>query len=144
MNWRIGELLIRKKLITWEQLEEALEDQQRTSELLGEILVRKKFISQFLLYKVLAEKHRMQLVELKKTHLNPLAVDMVPKSVAVKYGFFPIEITEDTLIIALSNPMNILPEDELKKLFKIKNIRSTLCLPQDLSDAWAEHYPAKN
>ena len=41
MNWRIGELLVRKKLISWEQLEEALDEQQRTHELIGEILVKK-------------------------------------------------------------------------------------------------------
>lgn len=143
MNWRIGELLVRKKLISWEQLEEALDEQQRTHELIGEILVKKKFISAFLLYKTLAEKHRMQFIELQKIHVNPIAVEIVPKSVAMKFGFFPLELADNTLIITLSNPLNVLPEDELKKLIKIQSIRATLCMPQDLEWAWSYYYGVK-
>lgn len=52
---RVGELLLRKGLITEEQLEEALREQARTGKRLGDILVEKGFIEREILEKVLRE-----------------------------------------------------------------------------------------
>ena len=63
-NWHIGEILIQKRLIDWEQLNEALSEQKLTRESVGEILVRKQRIPRFLLYKALAERHAMPFADL--------------------------------------------------------------------------------
>ena len=39
--WRIGEILVQKKLITWDELDEALEEQKNTQKSIGEILLEK-------------------------------------------------------------------------------------------------------
>ena len=51
---KIGEILIEEKLITEEQLSEALETQRLTGQKVGQILVDKGFIKESVLYKVLA------------------------------------------------------------------------------------------
>ncbi|MCM8776563.1 MAG: type II secretion system protein GspE, partial [Candidatus Omnitrophica bacterium] len=80
MTWRIGEILIQKKLITWEQLSEVLVEQKKTKELTGEILVRKGFISYPLLYKALAEQRGIPFVDLGRVKINPKAVESIPRS----------------------------------------------------------------
>ena len=42
---RLGDALIKQKIITKQQLELALKEQKRTKELLGEIVVRLGFVS---------------------------------------------------------------------------------------------------
>ena len=143
MSWRIGEILIQKKLITWEQLEDALEEQKRTKELTGEILIRKGYISANLLYKALAEQYHMRFVDLKRIKINPKALELIPRSVAEKYSLMPIELQNNTLVIGISNPLNVWPELEIKQLTKIDDIRTVLCLASDIHQAIQESYQAE-
>jgi hypothetical protein len=147
MFWRIGEILVQKKLISWEQLEEVLAEQKRTKEFTGEILIRKGYIPAVFLYKALADQYQMRFVDLKRTFINPKAVELLPRSICEKYGLFPIEKGQESLIIGISNPLNTWPEMEIKQLAKIDKIETVLCLPAHIQQAIEEHYPkevAKN
>ena len=140
MTWHIGEILIQKKLISWEQLEDALAEQRKTKEFTGEILVRKHYISELLLYKALADQHKIRYVALKHTHINPKAVAAIPKSIAEKYTLMPIDIMQNTLTVGIGNPLNIWPESELKELTGFHEIRTVLCLPEDIRQTIKENY----
>ncbi len=140
MSWHIGEILIQKKLISWEQLEDALEEQRKTKEFTGQILVRKRYISELLLYRALADQHKIRYVDLKHTKINPKAAAAVPKSIAEKYNIMPIEIVQGALMVGIGNPLNIWPETELKELTQFAEIRTVLCLPDDIKQAIQENY----
>ncbi len=141
MFWRIGEILVQKKLISWEQLEDALAEQKRTKEFTGEVLIRKGFIAPIFLYKALAEQYQIRFVDLKRTFINPKAVELLPRSVCEKYGMFPIEQGQENLIVGISNPLNSWPETEIKQLTKKNRIETVLCLPSHIQLAIDEHYP---
>ena len=140
MAWRIGEILIQDKLITWEQLKEALEEQERTKEFIGEILVRKKFIPKLLLYGALAKQHHMRFVELKHIRINPKAVELIPRSIAQKYSLLPIDVRDEVLFLGISTPLRIWPEVELKQMAKVREIRTVLCLPEEVNQMIQEQY----
>ncbi len=140
MDWHIGEILIQKKLISWEQLQDALSEQRKTKEFTGQILVRKRYISELLLYKALAEQHQIRYVPLPHTKINPKAVAAVPKSIVEKYNLIPIEIVREELVIGVGSPLNIWPESELKVITGFTQIRAVLCLPADIKQAILENY----
>ena len=142
--WHIGEILIQKRLIDWKQLEDALNEQKRTQELLGEVLVRKQYIPRFLLFKALAERHAMPFVDLVHVFIDPRAVERVPKSVAVKYGFVPIEMKDGTLVVGISDPCVILPEAEIAELARASKIKMVLCTPDAVATAIDQHYGSPN
>ena len=140
MTWHIGEILIQKKLISWEQLEDVLKEHRRTKELTGHILVRKGYIPERLLYRALAEQHQMRYVDLKHTKINPRAVAAVPRSIAEKYNLMPIEIIQNVLTVGIGSPLNLWPGSELKEITKFPEIRTVLCLPGDIKQAIRENY----
>ena len=140
MAWRIGEILLQKKLITWDQLQDALEEQKKTREFTGEILVKKGYISQSLLYKALAEQYNIRFIDLKRIKINPKALELIPRSVCVKYSIIPIEVREEILLIGISNPLNVWPEVELKQLTHMTDIRTVLCLPADITESINVNY----
>lgn len=147
MFWRIGEILVQKKLISWEQLEDALAEQKKTKEFTGEVLIRKGYVAPIFLYKALADQYKLRFIDLKRTFINPKAVELIPRSICEKYGIFPIEIGQENLIIGHSNPLNTWPEVEIKQLTKKNVIETVLCLPSHIQLAIEEHYPkdaAKN
>ena len=142
--WHIGEILIRKKLIDWEQLEDALNEQKRTHEFVGEVLIRKQYIPKFLLFKALAERHAMPFVDLSHVFIDPRAVERVPKSVAVKYGFVPIEMQDGTLVIGIGDPCAVLPEVEIAELAGVSETKTVLCTPDAVASAIDQHYGSQN
>jgi type IV pilus assembly protein PilB len=139
-QWHIGEILIQKRLIDWKQLEDALSEQKRTHEFVGEVLVRKKYIPKFLFYKALAERHTMPFVDLSHVFIDPRAVERVPKSVAVKYGFVPIEIQSGTLVVGIGDPEAVVPESEIAEIAMVSVIKTVLCTPDAVAAAIDQHY----
>ncbi|HQB94540.1 MAG TPA: hypothetical protein PK997_04935 [Candidatus Omnitrophota bacterium] len=140
VNWRIGEILVRKKLIDWKQLEEALLEQEKTRESVGEVLVRRKFIPRFLLYKTLAERHAMPFADLSRIRIDEAAIRRVPQSIAQKHGIIPVEIRGRTLVIGIGDPTAAIPEAELATLAKVDKIHAVLCTPEAVRAAIAANY----
>jgi type IV pilus assembly protein PilB len=139
-QWHIGEILIQKKLIDWKQLEDALNEQKRTREFVGEVLVRKHYIPRFLLYKALAERHAIPFVDLSHIFIDALAVQRISKSIAVKYQMIPVEIQEDTLVVAIGNPVGVFPEKEIAELARVTTIKTVLCTPEAVAAALEMNY----
>jgi hypothetical protein len=143
-QWHIGEILIQKKLIDWKQLEEALNEQEQTRESVGEVLVRKQHIPKFLLFKALAERHAMPFVDLSQVFIDPLTVERVPRSVAVKYGFMPIEMRDGAMVVGIGDPRTVLPRSEIAGIAKVSEIRTVLCTPDAVAVAIDQNYGNQN
>ncbi|GEM_PF-6316122 len=58
-RYELGQLLIMKGMISQQQLEEALSEQQKTKKFLGEILVEKGFVSKEILLECLTEQKKL-------------------------------------------------------------------------------------
>lgn len=139
-QWHIGEILIQKKLIDWKQLEEALNEQKRTHEFVGEVLVRKQYVPKYLLFRALAERHTMPFVDLTHVFIDPKAVERVPRSIAVKYGFIPIEMRAEGLVVGVGDPGAVLPDAEISELAGVSGIRTVLCTPEAVTNAIDQNY----
>jgi len=143
-QWHIGEILIQKKLIDWKQLEDALSEQKRTHEFVGEVLVRKQCIPKYLLFKALAERHTMPFVDLSHVFIDPRVVERVPKSVAAKYRFVPIEMQAEVMVVGVGDPCAVLPEAEIAELAKVSEIKTVLCTPEAVALAISQNYGGQN
>jgi type IV pilus assembly protein PilB len=139
-NWHIGEILVQKKLIDWKQLEEALDEQKQTRESVGEVLVRKQYLPKFLLFKALAERHAMPFVDLACVFIDPRTVERVPRSVAVKYGFMPIEMRDGAMVVGVRDPRAELPHQEIAAMAKVSGIKTVLCTPDAVNTAITQNY----
>lgn len=139
-QWHIGEILIQKRLIDWKQLDDALSEQKRTREFVGEVLVRKKYVPKFLFFKALAERHTMPFVDLTHVFIDPRVIERVPRSVAAKYGFIPIEIQGNAMVVGTGDPQAALPEAEIAEMAKVAEIKKVLCTPDAVVNAIAQHY----
>jgi len=140
VTWRIGEILVRKKLISWDQLEKVLEEQRLTKKLTGEILVKNNYVPQYFVYQALAEQFNLQLIDLERTRINPKAIELIPKHVIHQFQILPIEIQTGTLIIGISNPLTTWPKSDIKKMTKVQEVQCVLCLPNQLEDAIEKFY----
>lgn len=113
---RIGDLLKTRGLINEKQLHIALIQQRITGDLLGSILVKLGFVSSKELGQILAEQSGLEFVDLNEYIISEDALKRVPKDVAEKTGFVPLELESGRMSIGVMNPSNILAIDKVAKI----------------------------
>ena len=136
---RIGQLLIEKKLITNDQLVEALKIQKERKERLGELLVNLGYISKDSLLEVLSIELHIPAVHLARTKVSPEVIRLVPRKMAEKYCLLPVDVADDTLSVAMSDPLNMNALDDMRHATG-KIIRPLLAIDRDVREAIEQYY----
>ncbi len=138
---RIGELLLREKKITPQQLQEALEEQKRQGgqPKIGAILVKKGFITEETLTFFLSKHFGLPQIDLEGLTFDPTLTEVIPAQVARKYDILPIGREGANLKIAISDPSNIFALDDLKFLTG-SNIQLFLVSDHSLKEALDKFY----
>lgn len=102
----LGEFLIEDGVITKAQLEEALERQKETGELLGEILVKLGFATEQDVASVVALQYGIPYLPVRQCDIDKELLKLIPKEVAVRYRCFPISRIGSMLTIVMGNPLD--------------------------------------
>lgn len=112
---KIGDVLVNEKLITPEILQQAL-DKQRTDRKkpLGEILINMGVVDMEVIRSMLAKKMGIPFVNVRKFYVEPSTFDLVPISIINKYAILPLYRTDNTLVVAMENPLNWEPLNEIR------------------------------
>jgi len=111
---KIGELLVAKKLITWAQLEEALDAKRYYGGRLGSNLVEMGFISEDQLALCLSEQLEVPYVRPEEVASIPGdIIAKVPRKLAEKYRVVPLRATRHELFVAVADPSLVDQIDEL-------------------------------
>ncbi|HEV8132240.1 MAG TPA: type IV-A pilus assembly ATPase PilB [Acidobacteriota bacterium] len=114
MTTRLGEVLIKKNMLTKDQLNEALSYQRQQGGKLGSILIAKGYVSDDEIATVLSMQYDVPSVNLEFTEVDPDVIKMVPIDTAIKYQLLPIKRFGTTLTVAITDPTNVMAMDDLK------------------------------
>jgi type IV pilus assembly protein PilB len=116
MTERIGELLVREKLISPDQLKKAIDEQKKSGGRLGFNLVKLGFVTEKELTAFLSRQYGIPTIDLASQEIDPEIVKLIPEDVAQKYQVLPISRTGSTLVVAMADPSNIFAIDDIKFL----------------------------
>jgi type IV pilus assembly protein PilB len=111
---RLGELLVRNKLIDEQQLVKALEEQRSGGGRLGASLVKLGFLKEEDLAAFLSRQYGVPSINLGEFDIDPQVSKLISAEVVKKYQLIPISRAGSTLIVAMSDPSNIFAIDDLK------------------------------
>ncbi len=140
-NKRIGDILIEQGLITSEQLKETLEMQKGgNKKRLGEIFVEIGAISREELYEVLQYVYETEYVDLSNYVIDPEVISLISEKAALRFKLIPISKSDDELIIAMANPLDVYAIDFVRDHTKIKKIKSLLASEEDVLNAITSYY----
>jgi type IV pilus assembly protein PilB len=130
---RIGEILVRSKLITREQLELGLDRQRREGQgLLGEHLIALGFIDENQLTEQLSKQFGIPIVDPSSTEIPQEVLDLIPPAIMRKNQVLPIGLAGSTLTVSIADPSDYLVINELKFLTGY-DVRVTLAPPKALN-----------
>ena len=114
MAVRIGELLLKEKRITPEQLQEALSYQRQNGGKLGANLVKLGFVKDEEITSLLSKQYGVPSISLNQFEIDPAVIKLVPAETAHKYQIIPLSRVGATLTIAMTDTTNVFALDDLK------------------------------
>jgi len=112
---RLGDWLLDQGHLTQTQLDLALREQKRKQKLLGETLLELGFVSQEVLSQFLAKKTQTQSIDLARTRISHEVRKLVPESLARRFTAIPVACKDDTLTVAIADPLNVTAFDVLEQ-----------------------------
>jgi len=139
-NLRLGEILINQGMVNSEQLKKALEIQKTDSKKkIGEILVSQRAITQKQLLQALQHVYEAEYIELEDVILDPEIVSIIPKRIAVRYKIVPLSQENNTLTIAMANPLDVNTIDYIKEYTKM-DVNSKFASEEDINNVLSTYY----
>ena len=137
---RLGELLIKKGLISAEELERALKEQRVEEQPLGRTLVGMGFLTEIQLLTALAQHFGVPFLPDGLYPDKPLEGVTFPVKYMKEYGFAPLKAEDNTLTIVMADPSNTVIINELKTAIGYKKIEVYLGAESDISAAIDRYY----
>src|SRR5947207_701315 len=113
MAVRIGELLLKEKRITPEQLQEALSYQKANGGKLGFNLVKLGFVKDEEITALLSKQYGVPSISLTQFEIDPGVIKLIPAETAQKYQIIPLSRSGATLTIAMTDPTNVFAMDDI-------------------------------
>ncbi len=114
MTTLLGQLLLWNKIITQEQLDEALEEQKKTNKKLGSILIEKGFVDEKTLNDFLSKQYGVEPIDISSINIPKEVIEKIPAQIAKKYTLIPIAIKGNKIEVAISDPTNIFALDDVR------------------------------
>ena len=113
---RLGELLVREKLISLAQLRQAQDEQQRSGSNLGYTLAKLGYISDSEITNFLSQQYRVPTVNLEEYEIDADILKLVNREQCEKHRVIPVSRAGSSLIVAMADPTNLNAIDDLKFL----------------------------
>lgn len=133
------DILLRKQILSADQLQEAKSLQQQTGAKLQDAIVRLNYATMDEVMTAIAEQHGMQFVNLADTTIPAAVLETVPESVARENVILPMALDNGSLKIIMSDANDF---DLITKLQFIlnKDIQPVLSSREQIIDAINRHY----
>ena len=139
MAEKLGELLVRDKLISPDQLKKAIEQQKISGGRLGTQLTKLGYIGEEELLSFLSKQYGVPAIDLKEFDIEPEVIKAVPREVALKHQVIPVNRAGSTLVVATSDPSNIFALDDIKFITNY-NIEPVVASEDSIREALNKYY----
>jgi len=137
---RIGEILLHMGVVTEEQVKDALIKQNNFNLKLGETLIKLGYIEEKDLLEALHQQLELDVVDEEQLlELDPKVVKMIPEPFAVSNRVIALREDDDGVVVAMTDPENIVIQDNLKKILS-KAIKPVLISDSVLTDTLEKYY----
>lgn len=137
---RLGEMLVERGIINYAQLNEALSVQKKKGDRLACILVELGILTEEGIADFFSQE--LKIPRAKKTQLDKIDItvkNIIPENVIRRELSLPISRDDNTLVVAMVDPLNVIAIDELtsRSGFFVKTIVAT---ESEIKNAIEKHY----
>src|SRR3989338_8681268 len=138
----LGQILIKRNLISSDQLKEALDSQKKGGGFLGEILVKLGYITERDIVVALIVQCGFPYIAVNKYEIDQKVVHLIPEDVARKYHVIPLDRVGDVLSLVMANPLDLTMIEELEQLTSCR-IATFIATKAEIDEAISHRYKTK-
>ncbi len=113
---RLGDILLKNKMITKDQLEQALALQKGSGKRLGTVLQEQGIITEKQLIECLMMQLGLDYIDLNAQTIPSDMAQLLPKKVAQKFSVVPVKANRNDIYLAMSDPLNFVAIEEVSAL----------------------------
>ena len=136
----IGEILVKRNVITPQQLEEALKLQKQEKEFVGEILVRLGYLQERDIVVALMVQCGLPYIAVNKYTIDPEVIKLIPEELARSMRLIPLDKVGGVLSVVMINPLTLAIKEQLEKITKCR-IATFIATKTEIDEAIARCYP---
>jgi type IV pilus assembly protein PilB len=138
---RLGELLVREKLISLQQLRSAQDEQKKSGQNLSYALSKLGFISDGEITNFLSSQYKLPSINLDEYEIEAEVIKLVSKDICEKHRILPVSRSGSSLIVAMADPTNLNATDDVKFLTGL-NVEPVVCSETAIQAAIDRYYNA--
>ena len=135
--------LVRDGLVSYDDIEHASELAYAQNTNIGQILINTQMIEESVLMKFLEEKLHTPYVDLENYSIDKKCLDFISYQDAIRFKILPLFIIEDTLTIAMADPMDLFSIDKIMQITG-KNIDPVIASEKSIIKKINEYYDVKS
>src|SRR5205807_2856768 len=135
----LGAMLVRKGLLSKEQLDDALSERAQTGELLGQVLLRLGWIFEDELARVLAEQHDLEFLNLRSVGVDRRLLPLIPAEAGQRLRAIPVRhLDGGDVLTAVADPNDRDGMTELVFLIgqRARSLRLVVAEPSAIDELW--------
>jgi type IV pilus assembly protein PilB len=137
----ITDILVEEGLVNAEQLSEILGARTDTTEPIGDLLVRLGRISEKDRIRCVAKQRGVAFINLAKLEVEPDIARLIPHSIALRRKCVPVSRDGNTLMLAMTNPLDIGAIDEVHMTTGLE-VEPMIATEDDIREAILRSYGA--
>ncbi len=120
-------LILQEKIVDKSTLKTVIEKHEETGQSLITILKKENLLDEEQLTKIVAHTSQIEFVNLAPEMVEPMVAHLITYDIASKYNVIPIKRNDDTLLVAMSSPLNLSVRDliEMKTGYKVIPVAAT-------------------
>ena len=138
---RLGELLVREKLISLQQLRSAQEEQKKSGNNLSYTLAKLGYISDGEITNFLSSQYKLPSVNLDEYEIEADVIKLLSREICEKHKIIPVSRSGSSLIVAMADPTNLNATDDVKFLTGY-NVDPVVCSESAIMGAIERYYAA--
>ncbi|MBQ3288611.1 MAG: type II/IV secretion system protein [Kiritimatiellae bacterium] len=135
------QLLVERGYLTSEQVEAAAQSMKAENETTLDVLVSGGTIGEDEVLGTIADQFGLKYCHINADAISPEATQAIPVDIAKKYGVVPVVASEDSVTVALSDPMGYDAIDSLRYVLHGRDVEAVLAPLEEVRAAMAKLYP---
>jgi len=143
MSQRLGDLLVKEKVISPEQLDQAIKAQKQSNCRLGSALVKLGFLTDEDVTNFLSRQYGVPAINLSYFEIDPSVVKLIPFETAKRYQILPLSRVGASLTIAMVDPTNVFAMDDIKFMTGF-NIEPVVASESSIQEGIEKAYGSSN
>ena len=140
LNEHVLRKMVKKGLLNDNHASLLLDERKHSTEPVADLILKHNYMESSQLLAFLADEFKCPTVNPNQFVLNAELIKLVPPDFARKHRVLPVSKQNNTLTVAMENPVNLAVVDDLKAITNMK-ITPAFTLPAEMRRALKQYYP---